>query len=270
MAEKAPVQTTTALTQRSAAGSSGPKLENLTPSQIVVELDKYIVGQNDAKRAVAVALRNRYRRQLLPEQLRREVQPKNILMIGPTGVGKTEVARRVARIVDAPFIKVKATKFTEVGYVGRDVESIIRDLVEVAISDLHSRRLEQVNDEAANLASQRLVDLITDQTILKRPSRAARRALAEATEQPADELTQRRKARERKRIVRLLAENQLEKRPSKSKSRSLTVRVITDRRTSTMDIQPRTSTIPSRMCSAASSLGARCGGECQCGRRGVS
>ena len=123
-----------------------PKLENLTPAQIVAELDKYIIGQNEAKRAVAVALRNRYRRQLLAEQLRREVQPKNILMIGPTGVGKTEVARRVARLVDAPFIKVEATKFTEVGYVGRDVESIIRDLVEVAISDLHSSRLEQVND----------------------------------------------------------------------------------------------------------------------------
>ena len=132
---------------------------------MVVELDKYIIGQLDAKRAVAVALRNRYRRQLLDEELRREVHPKNILTIGPTGVGKTEVARRVARIVDAPFIKVEATKFTEVGYVGRDVESIIRDLIEVAISNLHSRRLEQVNDEAANLASQRLVELIADQTI---------------------------------------------------------------------------------------------------------
>src|SRR4051794_20453256 len=98
-------------------------MENLTPTAIVAELDRYIIGQNDAKRAVAVALRNRYRRQLLPDELRQEIQPKNILMIGPTGVGKTEIARRVARIVDAPFIKVEATKFTEVGYVGRDVES---------------------------------------------------------------------------------------------------------------------------------------------------
>src|SRR5688572_15597247 len=109
-------------------------LENLTPAEIVAELDKYIIGQRDAKRAVAVALRNRYRRQQLSEELRQEVQPKNILMMGPTGVGKTEIARRVAKIVDAPFLKVEATKFTEVGYVGRDVESIVRDLVEIAIS----------------------------------------------------------------------------------------------------------------------------------------
>src|SRR3954454_478311 len=160
MVETAPATTGTSKNSRSSPATPAPKLENLTPAQIVAELNKYIIGQNEAKRAVAVALRNRYRRQLLPEQLRREVQPKNILMIGPTGVGKTEVARRVARLVDAPFIKVEATKFTEVGYVGRDVESIIRDLVEVAISDLHSRRLEQVNDQAANLASQRLIDLL--------------------------------------------------------------------------------------------------------------
>jgi ATP-dependent HslUV protease ATP-binding subunit HslU len=177
---------------------------------MVAELDKYIVGQVDAKRAVAVALRNRYRRQLLSEDLRREVHPKNILMIGPTGVGKTEVARRVARIVDARFIKVEATKLTEVGYVGRDVESIVRDLVEVAISNLHSKRLEQVNDEAANLASQRLVDLIADQTILKRPARPRRAGSAESGEAATDELAERRKARERKRILRMLAENQLE------------------------------------------------------------
>jgi ATP-dependent HslUV protease ATP-binding subunit HslU len=212
MAEKAPAPTQSTTPQRAATPQGAPKLENLTPAQIVAELDKYIIGQTDAKRAVAVALRNRYRRQLLPEHLRREVQPKNILMIGPTGVGKTEVARRVARIVDAPFIKVEATKFTEVGYVGRDVESIIRDIVEVAISDLHTRRLEQVNDEAANLASQRLVDLIADQTLLKRPSRPRGATIPNGAgaDEPADELTQRRKARERKRILRMLAENQLE------------------------------------------------------------
>src|SRR4051812_7876654 len=136
------------------------QMENLTPAAIVAELDRYIIGQRDAKRAVAVALRNRYRRQLLPDELRQEIQPKNILMIGPTGVGKTEIARRVARIVDAPFIKVEATKFTEVGYVGRDVESIVRDLVEIAISNLHGQRLEQVKDEAAKMAAQRLAEIL--------------------------------------------------------------------------------------------------------------
>ena len=105
----------------------------LTPKQIVRELDRYIIGQEEAKRAVAVALRNRYRRAQLPDEVRQEIVPKNILMIGPTGVGKTEIARRLARLVDAPFVKVEATKFTEVGYVGRDVESIVRDLVEASI-----------------------------------------------------------------------------------------------------------------------------------------
>ena len=105
----------------------------LTPREIVRELDRYIIGQDEAKRAVAVALRNRYRRAMLPEDIREEVTPKNILMVGPTGVGKTEIARRLAKLVDAPFVKVEATKFTEVGYVGRDVESIIRDLVEASI-----------------------------------------------------------------------------------------------------------------------------------------
>ena len=107
---------------------------NLSPREIVSELDRYIVGQNDAKRAVAIALRNRWRRQQLPEGMREEVVPKNILMIGPTGVGKTEIARRLAKLANAPFLKVEATKFTEVGYVGRDVESIVRDLVEVSIT----------------------------------------------------------------------------------------------------------------------------------------
>src|SRR5215210_8860642 len=135
-------------------------MENLTPAAIVTELDRFIIGQNDAKRAVAVALRNRYRRQLLPDELRQEIQPKNILMIGPTGVGKTEIARRVAKIVDAPFLKVEATRFTEVGYVGRDVESIVRDLCEVAIDMLHGQKLESVKDEATRAAIQRLVDLL--------------------------------------------------------------------------------------------------------------
>src|SRR5918998_4024674 len=143
-------------------GPERPLMEDLTPAAIVAELDKYVIGQADAKRAVAVALRNRYRRQLLSEELRREVQPKNILMIGPTGVGKTEIARRVTKIVDAPFIKVEATRFTEVGFVGRDVESIVRDLVEVAISMLHGQKLEQVKDEASHAAAQRLADLLAE------------------------------------------------------------------------------------------------------------
>ena len=109
----------------------------LTPKQVVRELDRYIIGQDEAKRAVAVALRNRYRRAQLPEELRDEIVPKNILMVGPTGVGKTEIARRLAKLVDAPFVKVEATKFTEVGYVGRDVESIIRDLVEASVLVVH-------------------------------------------------------------------------------------------------------------------------------------
>src|SRR5512140_18604 len=120
----------------------------LTPKEIVTELDKYIIGQDAAKRAVAVALRNRYRRQRLPEELRDEVTPKNILMIGPTGVGKTEIARRVAKLIDAPFIKVEATKFTEVGYVGRDVESIIRDLVETSVSMVHDQKMTEVQEKA--------------------------------------------------------------------------------------------------------------------------
>src|SRR3954454_19063907 len=158
MVETAPATTGTSKNSRPGPATPAPKLENLTPAQIVAELNKYIIGQNEAKRAVAVALRNRYRRQLLPEQLRREVQPKNILMIGPTGVGKTEVARRVARLVDAPFIKVEATKFTEVGYVGRDVESIIRDLAEMAFNMEHDRRLADVRERAERTATERIIN----------------------------------------------------------------------------------------------------------------
>jgi len=135
-------------------------VENLTPRQIVAELDKYIVGQKQAKRAVAVALRNRYRRALLPAELQDEVVPKNILMIGPTGVGKTEIARRLARLVRAPFIKVEATKFTEVGYVGRDVESMVRDLVETAIRMVRQEKMEKVLDRARKMAEERIVELL--------------------------------------------------------------------------------------------------------------
>ncbi|WP_270181859.1 HslU--HslV peptidase ATPase subunit [Alkalihalobacillus sp. CinArs1] len=132
----------------------------LTPRQIVEKLDQYIVGQNDAKKAVAVALRNRYRRGLLSDKLRDEVNPKNILMIGPTGVGKTEIARRLAKLVNAPFIKVEATKFTEVGYVGRDVESMVRDLVETSIRIVKEERMDQVKDKAEENANKRIVELL--------------------------------------------------------------------------------------------------------------
>lgn len=135
-------------------------MNNLTPREIVRELDGYIIGQDDAKKAVAVALRNRYRRAMLPAEIREEVTPKNILMMGPTGVGKTEIARRLAKLVDAPFVKVEATKFTEVGYVGRDVDSIIRDLVEAAIRVAKEKQAQLVHDKAAANAEERLVQLI--------------------------------------------------------------------------------------------------------------
>lgn len=132
----------------------------LTPREIVAELDRYIIGQEAAKRAVAIALRNRYRRLQLSEDLRDEVIPKNILMIGPTGVGKTEIARRLANLANAPFLKVEATKYTEVGYVGRDVESMIRDLVEIAVRMVEQERFEEVQEQAEAAAEQRLVDLL--------------------------------------------------------------------------------------------------------------
>lgn len=136
------------------------KTTNLTPRQIVEKLDQYIIGQKDAKKAVAVALRNRYRRGLLNEKLRDEIIPKNILMIGPTGVGKTEIARRIAKIVGAPFIKVEATKFTEVGYVGRDVESMVRDLAETSVRLVKEERMQSVKERAEENANSRLVDLL--------------------------------------------------------------------------------------------------------------
>jgi ATP-dependent HslUV protease ATP-binding subunit HslU len=132
----------------------------MTPREIVSELDKHIIGQNDAKRAVAIALRNRWRRMQLDENLRAEITPKNILMIGPTGVGKTEIARRLAKLADAPFIKVEATKFTEVGYVGRDVESIVRDLIEVSLKLYRERAMEQVQVRAQDAAEDRILDTL--------------------------------------------------------------------------------------------------------------
>ncbi len=198
-------------------------MENLTPQQVVAELDRYIVGQAAAKKAVAIALRNRYRRQQLSPELRRDVIPKNILMIGPTGVGKTEIARRVAQLVDAPFVKVEATKFTEAGYVGRDVESIVFDLVEAAIDLVHDQRLAQVQDKAEGLAKERLIGYLVQQMNGQRaPQRraAARRrggrrnggapeptqldaAVARTDEHPAP-------AYERSRLVDMLEKSQLD------------------------------------------------------------
>jgi ATP-dependent HslUV protease ATP-binding subunit HslU len=143
-------------------------LENeLTPRQIVEELDKYIIGQEEAKKAVAIALRNRSRRQMLPPEMRDEVAPKNILMIGPTGVGKTEIARRLARLADAPFLKVEASKFTEVGYVGRDVESIIRDLTDLAVNMLRFSYAESVKEKAIRVVEERILDILVPPLTLK-------------------------------------------------------------------------------------------------------
>src|SRR2546429_4924685 len=135
-------------------------LDELTPREIVAELDKHVIGQKDAKRAVAIALRNRMRRQKLTPELAEEIIPKNIIMIGPTGVGKTEIARRLAKLANAPFLKVEATKFTEVGYVGRDVEQIIRDLVEVAIAQTRERKRKDVQARAQLAAEERVLDAL--------------------------------------------------------------------------------------------------------------
>ena len=143
-----------------------PKLDDLTPRQIVEELDKYVVGQTNAKRAVAVALRNRIRRQKLPAEIAQDVLPKNILMIGSTGVGKTEIARRLARIADSPFIKIEASKFTEVGYVGRDVESMIRELADVAIDMTKQAAHDEVRSRAEQNAEEALLDLLLPPTAL--------------------------------------------------------------------------------------------------------
>jgi ATP-dependent HslUV protease ATP-binding subunit HslU len=137
-----------------------PAIDTLTPRQIVIELDRYVIGQKDAKRAVAIALRNRMRRQKLAPDMAEDIVPKNILMIGPTGVGKTEIARRLARLAQSPFIKVEASKFTEVGYVGRDVESMVRDLVELAVDMVREERLDEVHSKAEQNAEERLLDLL--------------------------------------------------------------------------------------------------------------
>lgn len=144
-------------------------MDELTPRQIMAELDRYIVGQHEAKRAVAVALRNRYRRRRLPQELQDEIIPKNIIMIGPTGVGKTEIARRLAKLVKAPFVKVEATKFTEVGYVGKDVESMVRDLIEVAIRMVKQEKISEVGEKADRLAEERILEILVPSSKGRKP-----------------------------------------------------------------------------------------------------
>lgn len=198
-------------------------MKDLTPQQIVRELDRYIVGQHEAKRAVAIALRNRYRRLALPAEIQAEITPKNILMIGPTGVGKTEIARRLAKLADAPFIKVEATKFTQVGYVGRDAESIVRDLMETAVGMVHEERATQVREQAAKMAEDRICDILlkksyTDETIVPRiASRASAKAQsvgggATTTSVKSGTATVRRPTRQqaRKIVAERLARNELD------------------------------------------------------------
>jgi ATP-dependent HslUV protease ATP-binding subunit HslU len=184
---------------------SDVNLEALTPEQIVRELDRYIVGQTKAKRAVAVALRNRYRRQHVPAELRDEITPKNILMIGPTGVGKTEVARRLARLVGAPFLKIEATKFTEVGYVGRDVESIVRDLVENAVALVHEERLAEVREKAEALANERLISALV--STLDSAAEGADESVTVARRPRTEQARQR---RQRRAVAKMLADRKLE------------------------------------------------------------
>ena len=171
-------------------------MRDLTPREIVAELDRDIVGQADAKRAVAIALRNRWRRRQLPEEMRAQVTPKNILLIGPTGVGKTEIARRLAKLVGAPFVKVEATKFTEVGYYGRDVESLVRDLVEAAITLVKTSERERVADEAKGRAEARILDLLL-------PPTPAGNSWVEAESSGADEAAERRNRSREKMKARL-------------------------------------------------------------------
>jgi ATP-dependent HslUV protease ATP-binding subunit HslU len=180
---------------------SASAVGSLTPRQIVAELDKFVIGQAKAKRAVAIALRNRMRRQRLAPDIAEEVTPKNILMIGPTGVGKTEIARRLARLAQSPFIKVEASKFTEVGYVGRDVESMVRDLVQLAVDMVRSEKAEEVMDKARQAAEERLLDLLLP------PTRGVAAAAADAAGTPIDPAS-----RSRERLREQLREHRLDER----------------------------------------------------------
>ncbi len=181
---------------------SDPSKRELTPRSIVKELDKYIIGQDAAKKSVAIALRNRWRRQQVPDDLREEIMPNNIILIGPTGVGKTEIARRLARLSNAPFVKVEASKFTEVGYVGRDVESMIRDLAEIAVSGVRSEKTAEVHDRAKALAEERVLDELI-------PMKPSRKVGVEANGS-AEEEEERRQTREK--LRKMLQNGELDKR----------------------------------------------------------
>ncbi|MCJ7546144.1 MAG: ATP-dependent protease ATPase subunit HslU, partial [Deltaproteobacteria bacterium] len=182
---------------------------SLTPKEIVAELDKYIIGQGEAKRCVAIALRNRWRRQQVPKELRDEIAPKNIIMIGPTGVGKTEISRRLAKLAQAPFLKVEASKFTEVGYVGRDVESMIRDLTELAINMQRKEEEEKVKGKARDMAEERVLDLLLPPAPPTASSSRALPATVEVTEEPAEADTAH---KTRERLRKLLREGKLSER----------------------------------------------------------
>lgn len=189
-------------------------MRDLTPRQIVTELDRYIVGQHAAKRSMAVSLRNRYRRQQLSEDMRREVVPKNLLLIGPTGVGKTEIARRVSKLTDAPFVKVEATKFTEVGYVGRDVESIVRDLVENSVNIVHGEKMAAVYERAQIAATEKLINYLVRQSPKGKElfeslevGEEEKAAQVNATQRVSVE---RRLKRQRKRVAEMLSQSRLD------------------------------------------------------------
>jgi ATP-dependent HslUV protease ATP-binding subunit HslU len=183
-------------------------LDELTPREIVSELDKYVVGQKDAKRAVAIALRNRIRRQKLAPDLAEEIIPKNIIMIGPTGVGKTEIARRLAKLTNSPFLKVEASKFTEVGYVGRDVESIVRDLVEIAIDMIREEKLEDVADKAELNAEERLLDLLLPPVAPRQPESSSGGVVIEGSGSDGSES----QSRTREKLRQQLREGKLDER----------------------------------------------------------
>ncbi|OYV87974.1 MAG: HslU--HslV peptidase ATPase subunit [Ignavibacteriae bacterium 37-53-5] len=199
------------MTKSSKLIKSDPSKRELTPRAVVRELDKYIIGQDAAKKSVAIALRNRWRRQQVPEDLREEIMPNNIILIGPTGVGKTEIARRLAKLSNAPFVKVEASKFTEVGYVGRDVESMIRDLVEIAVASVRSEKTAEVRDRAKALAEERVLDELI-------PVKAPRKVNAEGNDNGEEE-EERRQTREK--LRKMLRDGDMDK-------RTVEVQVTTD------------------------------------------
>jgi ATP-dependent HslUV protease ATP-binding subunit HslU len=184
----------------------------LTPKEIVAELDKYIIGQSEAKRCVAIALRNRWRRQQVPKELRDEIAPKNIIMIGPTGVGKTEISRRLAKLAQAPFLKIEASKFTEVGYVGRDVESMIRDLTELAVNMERMEEEEKVKGKARDMAEERVLDLLLPSSPQKNPAAPLLPGSVEITQNPMEEETEDTAHKTRERLRSLLREGKLNER----------------------------------------------------------